>query len=336
MTSVRIEKPGQVGLFEIAAPDLRADEIAIRPLAAGVCGTDVHILQGDFIGFYPVVPGHEFCGSVQAIGQLVHDWKVGDIAAVDPNIRCTECPACLKGRINLCERYEAIGVTRPGAFAETVHVPVAQAHRFSGNPSDGAFAEPLACVLYGLSRLDVQPGMQAAVWGAGAIGLLHLQVLSRLLDCRVTLIEPDPRRLGRAKELHPENTVAIDLHTEQALRAICPNGFDIAVDASGQIAALAQLFRHLRRGGEALLFGVYPDRDRLQISPFQVFYNDWKIMGSFTYRHEFARAVSLLESKVIQGAPLVDEKIALSELPDRLQRLAAGDQTGKVQVCHFG
>ncbi|HNR67949.1 MAG TPA: alcohol dehydrogenase catalytic domain-containing protein [bacterium] len=332
MNAVQIKTAGEVELIQEALPVAADNEIRVQPLSAGICGTDVHILQGDFIGSYPVIPGHEFCGRIEATGPSVQNLRPGDMVAIDPNIRCGVCSRCREGRINLCERYEAIGVTRPGAFADRVCVPAAQAHRFHGDPQDGAFAEPLACVLYGLHRLEIQPDTRVAIWGGGSIGLLHLQVCSRLLGCRVTLIESDPVCLVKARKLHPEKAVLNDSHADKTLRELCPQGFEIGIDATGNIAAVKQLFSHLRRGGQALLFGVYPQNKELSISPFQIFLNDWKIVGSVTYRHEFSRAVALLESGSIRGAALVDHRIGLPELPDFLQRLAAGERLGKVQV----
>lgn len=330
MQAIVIDKPGSAACQQVSDPKPGADECLLRPVAAGICGTDVHIFQGDFIGSYPIIPCHEFSARVIASGAAVHTVQTGDLVAVDPNIRCGQCPACRRSEINLCEHYQAIGVTRPGGFAGLVCAPALNLHKVAGGDSAAAaFTEPLACVLYGQSRLTWQPGMRVIIWGAGAIGLLHLQVCQRLRGATVTVVDKNPDRVKAALELGADRGIILETPSEKELRE---STWDVAMDATGSTAAVIEMFKYLRRGGQALVFGVYPGDEYLSLSPMGIFYHDWSIVGSFTYRHEFSQAVQLLSSGVLSTTPLIGTQIDLHQVPDVLRRLAGGERLGKVQV----
>jgi threonine dehydrogenase-like Zn-dependent dehydrogenase len=333
MKAVVIEKPNKVMLKEVPDPIPKANEVLIKPKVCGLCGTDVHIYDGNFIGDYPVIPCHEFAGEVAGLGKNVEGIKIGDSVAIDPNIRCGVCLACREGKVNICSNYEAVGVTRPGGFAELVCVPSRNIYKLK-NPvySDAAFAEPLACVLYGLSRLDIWPGSQIIIWGAGAIGLIHTVICKTLYGANLTIVDIDPNRVKRAIGLGLANVFVSDNALSMKLQNLKPQGYEIGIEATGCIEAAKQLFSHLRRGGQALLFGVYPKDMNLSLSPFEIFLNDWKIVGSFTYQHQFNQSVQIINDEKIKFNELADLKIKLEEVPEVLVELSKGKRIGKVQV----
>jgi len=330
MRAAVIDKPGSAVCRQMPDPVPGPGECLLSPVVGGICGTDVHIFQGEFIGSYPIIPCHELAARVIEPGDAASGLKAGDLVAVDPNIRCGLCPACRRGEVNLCDNYQAIGVTRSGGFAELVCAPAANLHRiYCNDQTAAAFAEPLACVLYGLSRLSWQPGLRVMIWGAGAIGLLHLQVCKRLHGASVTVIDMDAVRMDAAVRLGADQGM---LFTGEESNEQAHAPWDIVIDASGSAAAVNAMFKHLRRGGQALIFGVYPATERLAITPMQIYFNDWKIMGSCTYRHEFAAAARLISTVAIETQPLISKRIGLAEVPETLQHMAAGQRMGKVQV----
>ena len=333
MKAVIIVKPHHIICKNVPDPIPGPDELLLRPKACGVCGTDVHILEGNFIGHYPVIPCHEFAAEVVDLGEAVEGFEPGDSVAVDPNIRCGECRFCRTGRANICEYYQAIGVTRPGGFAELVSVPVRNCHRvLTRDARNTAFAEPLACVLYGQGRLDFTYSEEVIIWGAGAIGLLHALVCISLHHKKVTVIDKNTDRLKKAMDLAAIETMPGGHNVREKLDALRHGGWEIAIEATGSIEAAGEMFNHLGRCGQALLFGVYPRNERVTISPFDIFLNDWRITGSFTYRDEFSEAVRLLDAGKINAEPLVDISVSLEETPDVLEDLASGKRIGKVQV----
>ncbi len=158
MEAAQIEAPGQARVIDSAKPSPGADDVLIEVAVAGICGTDLHIFRGEYEAVYPLIPGHEFSGTVVAVGENVRRYKIGDRVTADPNIPCQRCPACQRNEPNQCENLAAIGVTRNGGFAQYVIAP--EGNVFSiGDLSfaQAALIEPLACV-----RVGVEAGPGAA------------------------------------------------------------------------------------------------------------------------------------------------------------------------------
>ena len=196
----------------------------------GICGTDVHIADGEFPPTpYPIIPGHEFAGQVAAVGTGVPDgWREGERVAVDPSLFCAYCPACHSGRGNLCANWNAIGNTVNGAFAEYVVVPAANAYRIPDSVDDaqGALIEPLSCAVHGLRRIGPVIGEDILLTGAGTMGLLLLQLLNQAGARSVSVVDRKATRLQAAKALGAAS-VAEDV------AALNRREFGVAVDASG-------------------------------------------------------------------------------------------------------
>ena len=167
MKAVQITKPNQVELIELPTPEPKEDEVLIQVMASGICGTDIHIFRGEYLGTYPITPGHELAGTVAATGSGVQRFRPGDRVAVEPNIACNSCPACLANRQNFCENWKAIGVTLPGGMAELVLAPENAVFSIGSLPfRAAAFVEPLSCVLHGMQRADPRPADRILVVGA--------------------------------------------------------------------------------------------------------------------------------------------------------------------------
>ena len=168
----------------IPVPEIKGDEVLVKVAYCGVCGTDVHIFEGDkgcAEVHPPIVLGHEFAGEIVAVGENVKNRKAGDRVDVDPNVLCEACPACLAAKGHFCEHMTGIGTMVNGGFAEYVAVPAKQTHLVSAKTDlkAAAMTEPLACCLHGIDMCGIVPGDKVLVIGAGMIGLLMLQ-LARL------------------------------------------------------------------------------------------------------------------------------------------------------------
>jgi len=154
MKAVVIDEPNKVSVKAIADPEPGPTDAIVKVEACGICGTDIHVLHGEFEPTrYPIVPGHEFCGEVVAVGSEVRNVKNGDFVAVDPSLYCGHCRMCRAGRFNLCENWNAIGVgSVNGACAELVVVPSANAFPLNADmPRNwGTLVEPLSCAVHGL------------------------------------------------------------------------------------------------------------------------------------------------------------------------------------------
>ncbi|MFA7128521.1 MAG: alcohol dehydrogenase catalytic domain-containing protein, partial [Sphaerochaeta sp.] len=151
MKVMMIEKAGLISAKEVPIPVLDDFEVLIKVMSSGICGTDVHIFHGEYLGSYPIVPGHEFSGIVEKVGKQVKRIKVGDHVAVEPNIACDNCDNCLENRQNFCVNWQGVGVSKPGGMAEYVKAPEKAVFSIGDLSFDeGAFCEPLSCVLHGV------------------------------------------------------------------------------------------------------------------------------------------------------------------------------------------
>jgi len=243
-----------VSVKSIDDPTPGPNDAVIKVEACGVCGTDIHVIRGEFAPTrYPIVPGHEFCGEVVAVGGAVMNLKAGDFVAVDPSLYDGTCRQCRAGRFNLCENWNAIGVGRTdGACAEFVAVPAANAFKF---PEDiprhyGALVEPLSCAVHGLDQVDLRVAGDYLIYGAGTMGLLLAQLAKDSGASQVDIIDTNPKRHPLAKKLAADRTAVSADELDQ------PQGWDVVIDATGVVRAIEDGLRRVSRGGTFLMFGV--------------------------------------------------------------------------------
>ena len=313
------QRPGDLVIGERPDPAPGPEDIVVRVGACGLCGTDLHIADGDFPPApYPLVPGHEFAGEVVAVGAGAGEVREGMHVAVDPSLYCGRCEYCRAGRGNLCAHWGAIGDTVDGAFAEYVKVPAANAYPLPDHLSDreGALVEPVSCAVRGLHRLQVQPGERALVLGAGTMGLLLLQLLVRAGASSVAVVDANAAKLPRAERLG-----ASAVHTD-ASELAAP--VDMAVDATGVPAAIEAAFGALRRGGRLLVFGVAPSDAQVSLSPFRIYNDEIAILGSMAILHSFGPALDLVAGGAIDTAEMLTDEFPLERFADALANVRGG------------
>jgi 2-desacetyl-2-hydroxyethyl bacteriochlorophyllide A dehydrogenase len=322
MRAIVLDRPGSFRIADVPDPAPRSGEVIVRVECCGICGTDLHILDGEFPPTpYPITPGHEFAGQIVGFGTNVEpDLKEGDRVAVDPSLYCGWCRRCRGGHDNLCENWAAIGDTKDGAFAEYVAVPAVNAHRLPDHIDGqyGAMAEPLACAVHGLRRLGPVLGESVVIVGAGTMGLLLLQLLVRAGADRIAVVDRISSRLGVARDLGASHAV----HGAEEIEG--PR-FGIAIDATGVPSAIESAIDLLDRGGRLLIFGVSPAEARVAISPFRVYNDELTIVGSMAILRSFSQAVSLLWSGAVDPGPLLGEPLALERFGDAISQVRAGN-----------
>lgn len=331
MQAVVFTEREHVEVQDAPAPPAGADEVVLRVGCAGICGTDVHIFRGEYMSDFPLVPGHEFVGTVESVGRGVRDPVPGQRVVADPNLSCGACTCCRDGLANHCLNWQGVGITRPGAFAERVVVPARACHAVPDTMSDGAaaFVEPVACVVHAINRLDLRAGETALIFGAGPMGLLLMQALRHRGAAAVTIVDTRPARLDLAGQLGATRAVpAEDLAT---LRDPGPHGFDVVVDATGVPAVVQAALDWLRPGGRYLQFGVTPRDATIQLRPYDLFRHDWVLLGTFALRGTFPQAIAWMNGGVIDVEPLISHRAPLAEFPKLFAAFARG-QTLKVHV----
>ncbi|GAB4328901.1 MAG: zinc-dependent alcohol dehydrogenase family protein [Promethearchaeota archaeon] len=305
-------------------PEPGPRDVMVRVRASGVCGTDVHVYEGEVpLAKFPVIPGHEFCGVVERVGATVADVSPGDRVAVEPNLFCGQCHYCRTGRKHFCENWAAVGLTFDGGFAELAVVPRQAVYQMPERLSfeAGAFFEPVACVLHGLERAGVQPGDEVVVLGAGSIGLLFVQLLKRRGAAKVLAADLDDHKLELAEKLGADATTnpsAADLR-EVVAEFTGGHGADVVVDAAGVPQLTLPL---VRPTGRILWFGVPPEGEEISIRPFDVYRREITIVGSFTNPDTNEAALRLLPRLDVE--PLVTTPFSdLNQLEGTIRRISA-------------
>jgi D-arabinitol dehydrogenase (NADP+) len=318
---------------DVAVPQLGPRDVLVHARACGICGTDVHIWEGDFFPTFPLIPGHELAGEVTAVGAEVEDLKPGDRVMVDPTVTCEECHFCMINRQNHCLRWNAVGVTRDGGFAEYVRVPAKNCYRFEHvSFSEAAFCEPLACVVFGQDRARIELGSEVLVLGAGPIGQLHLQASRVNGAAAVTVVDLVESKLDLAKQHGATEVVVADNALEAKLKKIAPYGFDVVIDATGVARVFQGSIKYVKNGGKYLVFGVCGPHDKVEVSPFEIYRRDLEIIGSFAIRRTYDRAFKLMERGAVDVKKLISEAMPVEELPRGLEMMKNGTAAMKLQI----
>jgi len=327
--AVVIEQPNRVEVESVSDPTPGPTQAVVKVEACGICGTDIHVLRGEFAPTrYPIIPGHEFCGEVVATGRDVRNVKVGDFVAVDPSLYDGTCRQCRAGRFNLCENWNGIGVgSANGASAEFVVVPSTNAFQL---PSDmprhwGALVEPLSCAVHGLDQIGLRAAGDYLIYGAGTMGLLLGQLAKDSGATSIAIVDTNQSRHALARRLAADRvaTSAADLDR--------PEGWDVVIDATGAVPAIEDGLTRVARGGTFLMFGVARDDAVAKFSPFRVYNDEIKIVGSMAVLHSFERALALLAKGVIDSEAMITNRFPLDQYMSAIDTFLAG--TGlKVQV----
>lgn len=329
MRAVIIDKPGEVRVTTAPDPEPGPGQVVVQVGCCGVCGTDLHIVDGEFPPTpYPIIPGHEFAGTVAAVGAGVKELPEGARVAVDPSLFCSRCEYCRSGRGNLCTDWGAVGDTVNGAFAQYVAVPAVNAYRLPEHLGlrEAAMIEPLSCAVHAVDQLGSVRGQRLIVVGAGTMGLLLAQLLRRGGAAEVAIVDRSRSRLALADQLglRPNGVDVSQLPGA---------GFHVAVDATGVPAAIEAAFAALRRGGTLMVFGVADATATISLSPFRIYNDEIRVIGSMAVLHSFQDAANLLSSAAIDVGPLLGDAYPLDGFPAAIEAVRAGSSAGtKVQV----
>lgn len=306
-------------LQDVPVPTPAGNEIRVRVEASGVCGTDLHIMQGLFPAGRgrPLIMGHEFAGVVDAVGSEVVDFAPGDRVSADPNFYCGSCSWCVQGAYNLCGDWEALGITRHGALAEYVCVPAALAVHLPDEVSltAAALIEPLSCAMHAFDRAGVGGDARTLVIGGGMLGLTSL-VLARGMGHEVSVVEPHEFRREMARELGASATVA-------PAETAAQGEFDYVIEATGVPAAIDTAMSRLATRGTLLQLGVAPPDHRMELNSYDVYKRELRIVGSFSVANQFEPAAGAMETLAPELERLVTHRFALEDFADALTAMAS-------------
>lgn len=320
MKAAVITAPGEIAIEEVADPTPGDNDVVVEVAAVGICGTDLHIFEGEFAPKLPIVPGHEMSGTVVAVGRSVTEIKIGDAVAIDPSLHCGECFYCRRARGNLCENWNALGVTYPGAAAQFLLSPKKNIHKLPKNVDlkSAALIEPLSCAVRGFDQLPRNPGSHYLIYGSGTMGLMMAEMAKVNGAASVSIVDLNQDKLKTAKVLGFTNLAKSADEFDQ------PRGFDVVIDCTGVTEAIKDGLKHVMPGGTFLQFGVANKDAKVEIEPFWVYNKEITIVGSMAVLHSFDRAVELFASGVLSVDVMISDRYSLENYADALTGFKSG------------
>ncbi len=322
-------------LEDIAEPTIGINDVLIKVLYTGICGTDVHIYQWDDWAQktipVPMAIGHEFVGEIVEVGSNVNDFARGDIVSGEGHVVCGRCRNCLAGRRHLCAFIQGVGVNRPGAFAEFIALPMSNVWRHSPDIDleVASIFDPFGNAVHTALSFPVL-GEDVLITGAGPIGIMAIPVVRHAGARHVVVTDMNPYRLELARTMgatlavNPNETPLPEVQKQLGM----VEGFDVGLEMSGNPQALRDVIANMSHGGKIAMLGI--PANETSINWRQVIFNMLTIKGIYgreMYETWYKMTV-MLESGV-NISPIITHRFAYSEFEQGFAAMISG-QTGKV------
>ena len=335
MKAVVYESAKNFTIKEIPTPEPKAGEVLVKIELAGVCGTDLHIHEGDFLAEFPLIPGHEMVGIVSALGAGVNQFKVGERVTVNPVVSCGDCEFCREGKPILCHNRKGLGTNWPGSFAEYMIATEDLVFKVRNlSPDVAVFAEPAACAMHGAQMLGIKPGSSALIFGAGPTGQLLAQLMATSGAASVTVAGSTQFKLDLAKKLGADKTYLMDRNnvekTKTDLLKASPSGYDIVVEATGSMQVAEICVPLTRSGGTFMVYGVAEPDETFKINAFDVFHREIRIQGSFAEIDTFPATLAALESGRLKTDGLITHRFSIDDYGKALEALRSDKSAHKI------
>lgn len=296
MKAIVIEKPGCVALEEKKIPEPQAGFVRVKVKAAAVCATDLEVVDGNIPARYPLTPGHEWSGVVDAAGSEEDRSWIGKRVVGSNDVVCLKCDACRRGEWRYCKEFEEIGFKRDGAYAEYVVVPSYGLCELPDPVSfvHGALCEPLGVALGTLEKAGARFGDTLLVIGAGSIGLCILAAAKAMGMRDIVVAASTEKRLGIAKRMGASHTIATESQDlVREMQKIRPGGTDVVVDATGIEPCIQQSLKLARKGGTVALAG-YGRGKVMNIRIDDIHINNLRVIGAGNNWNQHKKAVALM------------------------------------------
>ncbi len=327
-------RPG-LWMEEVPTPEIGVNDVLIRVLRTGICGTDVHIYNWDAWARktipVPMVVGHEFVGRIVAVGSNVRDFHEGEIVSGEGHVVCGRCRNCLAGRRHLCKDTRGVGVNRPGAFAEYLALPMTNVwiHDPAIDRDVQAIFDPFGNAVHTALAFDVL-GEDVLITGAGPIGVMAAAVARHAGARYVVVTDVNPYRLELARKLGA--TLALDVRTQQladAQRTLgMKEGFDVGLEMSGNPQAFRDMLANLCHGGKVAMLGI-PDQE-MAIDWTTVVFNMLTIQGIYGREmYETWYKMTVMLQSGLDISPVITHRFAADDFQQGFDAMLSG-QSGKV------
>ncbi len=318
----------EIKIEEYPVPQIGPDEVLIKVMAVGICGSDLHYYSHGRIGKYvvdkPFILGHECAGDIAAIGSNVQRFQVGDRVAVEPGVTCGRCDACKEGRYNLCPDVEFLA-TPPfdGAFVQYIKIREDFVFAIPDELSyeEAALVEPFSVGIHAANRTGLQPGSTVAIMGMGPVGLMAVAAAKAYGAATIIVTDLEPLRLEAAKQMGATHIINIREQDplEEIKRITSGKGVDVAWETAGNPKALQSALGSLRRGGKLAIVGL-PAQDEIPLNVPFIADNEVDIYGIFRYANTYPKGISFLSSGIVDANKLITDKFALEQTQEAMER----------------
>lgn len=328
MKALVVDGPGRVEYREVAAPAIGADDVLVRSREAGLCRTDIEMMTGAFTDprwvRFPVIPGHEWAGTVVEVGANVDSVRAGDRVICEGMISCNRCRRCRCGETQWCVRIEALGFTRPGGYGELVAVPERVVHPLPAHVSfdAGVLVEPASVVLHGLEKARPEPGESVGVIGVGTLGSLAIALLKLHSPARIVAYGVREEELELAERVGATEVALVDgsPDTPAGGGPLAAADLDLVVETAGVTAAVALATELCRTGGRALLLGIAGEGQTVTLPSDLFVGKDMTLIGSVAYPASvWSRVVGLVTDGVLALDPIVTHRFPVAEFEEAVR-----------------
>ena len=337
-----VKKRAEPGLWleEVPVPEVKGDHVLIRVLKTSICGTDVHIYNWDAWAQktipVPMTIGHEFVGVIHQVGDHVKGFAPGDLVTVEGHITCGHCRNCLAGRRHLCPNTQGVGVNRAGAWAEFVSIPQSNLwHADPAIPLDVLSCfDPLGNAVHTALSFDLV-GEDVLITGAGPIGCMAIPICKQAGARHVVITDVNPYRLELARKLAP-HVVGVDVRSEKLHQAMeqlgMKEGFDVALEMSGNPQAFADMLPNMFHGGKIALLGIMPGSAAIDWN--LVVFNQLTLKGIYGREmyETWYKMTSLIQSG-LDISPVITHRFPYTEFREAIELMKSGN-SGKI-VLHW-
>ena len=335
MQALVVLEPNRVEIREVPTPKPGPNEVLALVRAVSICGTDIHLVRGDYPGFwppaFPFIPGHEWAGEICELGPGadLYGWKVGDRVAGTSHDACGFCQKCVEGHYNLCENYGKPGLHKQyghnyqGADATYVLQGVKTIFRLPDSISfeDGAVIDPASIALHVANRGNVQPGDGVAITGGGAIGLLSGDAALIRGASRVIIVEPNPSRRAKAAALGFETVDPGAGDPVATVRDMTGGlGVDVVLEAAGVPVTVQWALGMLRRGGRCAAVGI--PTVGVEVAMQRIVLDELELVGCRASAGEMRRVMPLVENGRMRVHEMITHRIPLAEYERALATFA--------------
>lgn len=309
--------PGKIEFHEVPVPEPTENQVLVKIMKIGVCGSDIHVYHGEHpFTSYPVTQGHEVSGEIAKIGSRVQGLKVGQKVTIQPQVVCGECYPCRHGKYNLCEDLKVMGFQTTGVASHYFAVDASKVTPLPEEMSfdEGAMIEPLAVAVHAVNRAGDVKGAKIAVLGAGPIGILVAQAVKGLgADC-VMITDVSDLRLKKAKECGVDfcvNTKEQDFG-EAMVENFGPDKADVIYDCAGNNITMGQAIRYARKGSTIILVAVFAGEAKIDLAVLND--HELDLNTSMMYRNEdYLEAIRLVNEKKVLLLPLISGHFAFQD-----------------------